>query len=90
MPRYSKYRDDARHQLSEAQAAFEDWLTERGYEPANDAMPWAVPAVALVDEFLDDCSEYEKHRKTVRRHAEAVGTVSDCDPEDELLSKDED
>jgi hypothetical protein len=89
MPRYSKYRDGVRHQLNEAQAAFENWLAERGYEPAPAGIPWAVEATALVDDFLDDCPEYEQQQKTVKRHAAAIGSVSDCDPEDELLPDEE-
>jgi hypothetical protein len=77
--RRSRYREDATHSLSNAQAAFEDWLDEHGYQPANTDVPFAVEAVVLVDEFLDDRPEFERSAKVIRRHAEAIGCVSDYD-----------
>lgn len=91
MGRRSRYRERATHPLSKAQAAFEDWLEGRDYETADEDAPLAVPALALVDDFLDDCPEFEKAVKVVRRHAQAIGFVSDydIDADEDLYEEDE-
>ena len=55
----------------------------QAYESVSDAYPAAVLAISLVDEYLDDCTEYARFRVLIEQHAENIGWISNYEFEDE-------
>jgi hypothetical protein len=81
-------------EISDACAAFEDYLDENGYELAVEVCPHdsedgyfgATDASDLVLNFLGEHPEWDAHQAEINAHAFEIGEVSDIakgDPEEE-------
>jgi len=81
--------------ISDACAAFEDYLTENGYELAVEVCSYcsaeggylgAKDASDLVLNFLGEYPEWDEHQAEIEAHALEIGEVSDIanpDPDEE-------
>ena len=88
--RHSHFTGDVEKMLTEAETAFEDYLTSLGYEPAVEVCPvdegeffGATDAWDMVADFIGEHPEFEKDEEEVSKHALEIGQVSDMNKRSE-------
>ena len=63
--------------ISKPAYQFERWLRSQNYESVTEMYPAAVPAVALIDDYLQEYPERRGVRGIIIHHAEEIGWISD-------------
>jgi hypothetical protein len=77
--RFLKHRD----LLVKPKVRFEKWLTSEGYEACSSNYPAAVHATALVNEYVQEYPDHSEDKAIIESHAEAIGWISNYDPNEE-------